>query len=196
MKDFKRNQHLKAWSLEESCCLVAQSCPTLCHPMDCSTPEFAQTHVHWVSDAIQQSHPLSPPSPSLNLSQHQGLFKWVVFWIRWSKYWSLSFSISPSSEYTGLMSFRIEVWSPCSPRNSQESSPAPQFKSINSSALSLLYGPALISVHDYWKNYSFDYKDLCYQTKSLLFNMLSRFVVALISPSFSFSHQKKIVEAS
>ena len=83
--------------------------------------------------------------------------------IRWPKYWSLSFSISPSSEYTGLMSFRIEVWSPCSPRNSQESSPAPQFKSINSSALSLLYGPALTSVHHYWKNHSFDYTDLCWQ---------------------------------
>ena len=72
-----------------SCCSVAQSCPTLCNPMDCSTPdfpafhhlsEFAQTHVHWVGDAIQPSHPLSPPSPlALNLSQHQGLFQWVGF---------------------------------------------------------------------------------------------------------------------
>ena len=66
---------------------VAQSCPTLCNPMDCSMPglpvhhqlpEFTQTHVHWVGDAIQSSHPLSSPSPpALNLSQHQGLFKWV-----------------------------------------------------------------------------------------------------------------------
>ena len=66
---------------------VVQSCPTLCDPMDCSTPglpvhhqllEFTQTHVHWVSDAIQTSHPLSSPSPpTFNLSQHQGLFKWV-----------------------------------------------------------------------------------------------------------------------
>ena len=66
---------------------VTQSCPTLCHPMDCSTPGlpvhyqlpgFTQTHVHWVSDAIQPSHPLSSPSlPALNLSQHQGLFQWV-----------------------------------------------------------------------------------------------------------------------
>ena len=66
---------------------VAQSCPTLCDPMDCSTPgfpvhhqllELTQTHVHWVSDAIQPSHPLSSPSPpAFNLSQHQGLFKWV-----------------------------------------------------------------------------------------------------------------------
>ena len=70
-----------------SCCSVAKSCPTLCNPLNCSIPgfpvlhylpEFAQTHVHWVSDAIQPSHPLSSPSPAaLNLSQHQGLFKWV-----------------------------------------------------------------------------------------------------------------------
>ena len=80
--------------------------------------------------------------------------------IRWPKYWSFSFSISPS-EYSGLISFRIDwfdllVWSPCSPRDSQESSPAPQFESINSSVLSYLYGPTLTSVHDYWKNHSFD----------------------------------------
>ena len=69
------------------CCSVNKSCPILCNPMDCSMPgfhvlhclpEFAQTHVHWVSDAIQPSHPLSPPSlPALNLSQHQGLFQWA-----------------------------------------------------------------------------------------------------------------------
>ena len=69
------------------CCSVSQSCPTLCDPMDCSTPglpvlrhllELAQTHVHWVSGAIQPSHPLSSPSPpAFNLSQHQGLFQWA-----------------------------------------------------------------------------------------------------------------------
>ena len=69
------------------CCSVAQSCPTLCNPMDYSMrgfpvlhslPEFAQTHVHWISDAIQPYHPLSPPSPpALSLSQHQGIFQWV-----------------------------------------------------------------------------------------------------------------------
>ena len=56
--------------------------------------EFTQTHVHWVSDAIQPSHPLLSPSPTINLSQHQGLFKWIIH-IRWPKYWSFSFSISP-----------------------------------------------------------------------------------------------------
>ena len=71
------------------------------------------------------------------------------------------------------------VWSSCSPRDTQESSPAPQFKSISSLALSLLYGPTLTSIHDYWKNHSFDYTDLCWQI-SLLFNMLSRFVIAFL----------------
>ena len=72
--------------------------------------------------------------------------------IRWPKYWSFSFSIGSSNEYSGLISFRMD-W------DSQESSPIPQLESINSSALSLLYGPALTSIHDYWKNHSFDYME-------------------------------------
>ena len=94
---------------------VAQSCPTLCNPMNCSTPglpvhhqllELTQTHVHWVSDAIQPSHPLSSPSPPApNPSQQQSLFQWVM---RWPKYWSFSFSIIPSKEHPGLISFRMD----------------------------------------------------------------------------------------
>ena len=100
----------------------------------------------------------SPSPPAFNLPQNQGLFQWAVLCIRWPKYWSFSFSISLSNEYSGLHSFRIDcfdilaVWG-----NSQKSSPTPQFKSINSSAFSLLYGPTLTSIHDYWKNLSFDY---------------------------------------
>ena len=96
---------------------VAQSRPTLCDPMDCSTPgfpvhyqlpELAQTQVHWAGDAIQPSHPLSSPSPpTFNLSQHQVLFQWVLY-IRWPNHWSFSFSISPSNEYSGLVSFRMD----------------------------------------------------------------------------------------
>ena len=72
-------------------------------------PELAQTHVRQVSDAIQPSHPLSSPSPfAFNLSQHQGLSKELALCIRWPKYWSFSFSISPSNEYSGLISFRID----------------------------------------------------------------------------------------
>ena len=86
--------------------------------MNCSTPglpvhhqlqEFTQTPVHWIGDAIQPSHPLSSPSsPAFNLSQQQGLFKWVSSSIRWPKYWSFSFSISPSNEYSGLISIRMD----------------------------------------------------------------------------------------
>ena len=97
---------------------VTQSCPTLCDPMNCSMPglpvhhqlpEFTQTHGHWVSDAIQPSHPLSSPSPPApNPSQHQSLFQWVTFCMRWPKYWSFSFSISPSKEIPGLISFIMD----------------------------------------------------------------------------------------
>ena len=96
---------------------VTQSCPTLCDPMDCSMPgfpvhhqlpELTQTHVHQVSDAIQPSHLLSPPSPpTFNLSQHKGFSSESVLHIRWPKYWSFSFSISPSNEYLRLISFMI-----------------------------------------------------------------------------------------
>ena len=97
---------------------VAQSCLTLCDPMDCSMPglpvhhqllEFTQTHVHWVSDAIQPSHSLSSPlPPAFNLSQHQDLFKWVGYSHQVAKYSSFSFNISPSNEYSGLTSFRTD----------------------------------------------------------------------------------------
>ena len=84
---------------------------------------------------------------------------------RWTKCWSFGFNISPSNEYLGVVSFGIDrVLSPCCPRDSQESSPAPQSKSINSLVLSFLYGPTLTSTHDYWKNYSFDDMDLCWQS--------------------------------
>ena len=98
---------------------VAQSCLTLCNPMNSSMPglpvhhqlpESTQNHVHWVSNAIQPSHPLlSPSPPTPNLSQHQGLFKWVSsLHQRWPKYWNLSFNISPSNEHPGLISFRMD----------------------------------------------------------------------------------------
>ena len=104
--------------------------------------------------------PLLPSvSPSIRVFSSESALH-----IRWPKYWSSSFSINPSNEYSGLSSFYWLVWPPWSPRDSQESSPAPQFESMNSSALSLLYGPTLTSVHDYWKNHSFDYTILCQQS--------------------------------
>ena len=95
---------------------VTQSCPTLCNPKNCSMPglsvhhqlqKFTQTHVHWVGDAIQPSHPLlSPSPPALYLSQHKGLFKWVRSSHEVAK--SFSFNISPPSEHPGLVSFRMD----------------------------------------------------------------------------------------
>ena len=139
-----------------------QLCPTLCDPMDRSTPglpvhhqlpEFTQTHVHWVGDAIQTSHPLSSPSPpALNHPQHQSLFQWVSSSHEVPKV--LEFQLQHQSlqwtPRTDLLSDGL-VGSPCSPRDSQEASLIPQFKSINSSALSFLYSSALTSIHDYWK---------------------------------------------
>ena len=127
-------------------------------PWPSTTPGVTQIHVHWVSDAIQPSHPLSSPSPPApNISQHQNLFQWVN-------------SLHESGQSTGvsaLASFLPKksqadllwnglVGSPCSPRDSQESSPTPQFKSINSLALSFLHNPTLTSIHDHWKNHSLD----------------------------------------
>ena len=82
---------------------------------------------------------------------------------QWPKYWSFSFSISPSSEYSELISFRIDWLNLLAGQGTLKSSPSPQFKSISSSVLSLIYGPALTSIHDYWKNHSFDYIDFCWQ---------------------------------
>ena len=97
---------------------VAQSCPTLCGSMNCSTPglpvhhqlpEFTQTHVHRVGDAIQPSHPLSSPSPAApNPSQHQVFSSESTLRMRWPKYWSFSFSIIPSKEIPGPISFRMD----------------------------------------------------------------------------------------
>ena len=146
---------------------VAQSCPTLYNRMNRSTsglpvhhhlPEFTQTHIRRVSDTIQPSHPLlSPSPPAPNPSQNQSLFQWV----------------NPSHEVSKVLEFQLQhhsfqrnpradllqnglVGSPCSPRDSQESSPTPQFKSINSLELSLLHSPTLTSIHDHWKNHSLD----------------------------------------
>ena len=138
------------------CFSVAQLYLTLCNPMNCSTPgfpvlhhllELTQTPVHWVGDAIQSSCPLSSLSPLPSIFTSIRVFSnESALHIRWPKYWS--FSIIPSTEYSGLISFRNDwFWSPCSP-SSQKSAPTPWFESINSSALSLPYGPSLWS-HSY-----------------------------------------------
>ena len=145
-------------------CSVAQSCPTLCDPMDCSMPGFyilhylpklAQTHVHaiewhrWchstISSSVTYSSCLQSKRPSIRVFS-SGL----ALHIRWPKYWSFSFSISPSNEYSRLISFRIDWFDLHAVQGTLKSSPTPQSKSISSSSLSLLYGPILTSTHDYW----------------------------------------------
>ena len=87
-----------------------------------------------------------------------------VLHIRWPKYWSFSFSISPSNEYSGLISFRMGWLDLLAVQGTQESSPTPQFKSVNSLVLSFLCSPTLTSIHDHRKNHSFDKMDLCWQS--------------------------------
>ena len=111
------NEHLDYFHVFSQFSSVAQSCLALCDPMDCSMPglpihyqllELMQAHVHCVRDAIQPSHPLSSPSPALNLSQHRGLFQWVSSLHQVAKVLSFSFNISPSIEHSGLISFRMD----------------------------------------------------------------------------------------
>ena len=113
-------------------------------------------------DAIQPSHPLPSPSPPVfNLSQHQGLCNELVA-IRWPKYWSFSFSISPSNEYSGLISFRMDWLDLLAVQGTLKSLlQHHSSKASIPSVLSFLYSSTLTSIHDYWKNQSFDQMDLC-----------------------------------
>ena len=100
------------------CCSLTKLCPILCDPMNCNTPsspvlhyllEFAQVHVHWVNDAIQPVHPLLPAyPPAFKFSQYQVFSNELALCIKWPKHWNFSFSLSLSSENSGLISFRIE----------------------------------------------------------------------------------------
>ena len=134
------------------CFSVAQSCPTLCDPMDCRHQAFLSITNSWslpklmsIESVMPSNHLifcrplLLPPSifPIIGVFSSESILH-----IRWPKYWSFSFGISPSNEHSGLISFRMN-WLE-SPKDSQESSPAPQSKSISSSVLSLFYGPILI----------------------------------------------------
>ena len=106
------------WWMGNCCCSFAQSYPPVCDTTDCSRPgfpvlhyllEFSQTHDHWVDDAIQPSHPLSSPSPpALSFLESRVFSNETALCLRWPKYWGFSFSISPSNEYSGLISFRID----------------------------------------------------------------------------------------
>ena len=108
----------------------------------------------WCHPAVSSSHPLLLlPSvfPSIRVFSNES-----ILCIRWPAYWSFSLSVSPYNEYSGLISFRMDWLDLLAVQGTLKSSPTPQFKSINSSVLSFLYGPTLTSAHDYWKNHSFD----------------------------------------
>ena len=147
-------------------------------PMDCSMPgfpvlhyllEFAHIHVHWISDAIQPS--LSSPSPpAFYLSQNQGFFLWVSSLYQVAKVLELQLQ-HQSFQWIFRVDFLSNwlVWSPCSPSEFQEPSPAPQFESNNSLALGLLYNPTVTSYMTTGKNHSFDYMDLCQQSDASAF---------------------------
>ena len=125
-----------------------------------SSPKLMSIELVTPSSHLILCLPLRPPiPPSIRVFSSES-----TLCMRWPEYWSFSFSISPSNEHRGLISFRMDWWDLlASPRDSQESSPTPQFKSINFSALSFLHSPTLTSIHDHWKDHSFDWTDLCWQ---------------------------------
>ena len=168
----------------------------LCDPMDCSTPgfpvhhqlsELAQTHGHWVGDAIQPSHPLSSPSPpAFSLSQHQGLFNWVSFSHQMAKILDLQLQhqFFQLFEYSGLISFRIDWFDLFAVQRTLKS-----LLQHQSSKASILQGSALFMVqlwHPYMtpgKTVALTRQTFVSQVVSLLFNMLSRFVIAFLTRS-------------
>ena len=170
-------------------------------------PELAQTYVHWVSDAIQPSCPLSFPSPpAFILSQHQGLSNELALHIRWPNYWNFTFSISPSNEYSGLISFRIDA-----------------LTSLQSRGLSRVFSSTTTQKHQFFgvqlslwssshmttgKTIALTRRNFVDKVMSLLFNMLLKFVIAFLprskrlliswlqSPSSAILETKKIKSAT
>ena len=177
---------------------VTQACPTLYVPKDCVTPglsvhhqcpELTQTHVHWVSDAIQPFQAVSSPSPpSFNLSQHQDFFfpSESVLCIRWPMYWSFSFSMSPSNEYSELISFRMDCLDFLEVRGTLKS-----LLQHHSSKASILQHSAFFMVqlsHPYMttgKTISLSRWILAGKVMSLDFNMLSTLVLVFLPRSKS-----------
>ena len=192
---YKTDTHVHVpWLYKVQFSSVAQSCLTLCDPMDYSMPglpvhhqllEFTQTHVHWVSDAIQPSHPLSslllPPSifPSIRVFSNES-----VLCMRQPKYWSFSFSISPSSEYSGLISFRMDWLDLLAVQGTLKS-----LLEHHSSKASILRYSAFLRVqlsHPYMttgKTIALTRWTFVGKVMSLFFNMLSRLVITFLPRS-------------
>ena len=165
--------------------------------MDCSTPglpvhhqllEFTQTHVHRVGDAIQPSHPLlSPSPPAFNLSQHQVFSNESVLHIRWPKYWSFSFSIIPSKEHPGLISFRMDWLDRLAVQGTLKS-----LLQHHSSKATILQQSAFFTVqlsHPYMitgKTLALTRQTFVGKVMCLLFNMLSRLAIAFLPRKLNF----------
>ena len=183
---------------------VAQSCLTLCDPMNCSTPglpvyhqlpESTQTYVHQVGDAIQPSHPLSSPSPpALSLSQHQGLFQRVSSSHQVAKYWSFSIKISPSKEHPGLISFSMDWLDLLAVHGTLKS-----LLQHHSSKGSILQRLAFFTVqlsHPYMttgKTKALTRWTFVGKVMSLLFNMLSRLVITFLPTNKIFLNREYFI---
>ena len=156
-------------------------------PVHHQLPDFTQTHIHWAGDAIQPSHSLSSPSPALNLSQHQDLFKWVSPLHQVAKVWNFSFSISPSNEYLGLISFRMDWLDLLAVQEILKS-----LLQHHSSKESILWHSAFFIVqlsYPYMttgKTIVLTRWTFVGKVMSLLFNMLSRLVIAFLPRSKQF----------
>ena len=172
---------------------VTQSYLTRCNPMDCSMPglpvhhhllQFTQTHVHWVSEAIQPSHPLLSPPHIFNISQHQDLFKWVSSSHQVAKVWSFSFNINPSNEHPGLISFRMDWLDLLAVQGTRKS-----LLQHHSSKASIFWCSAFFTVqlsHPYTttgKTTALTRWTFVGKVMSLLLNMLSRLVITFLPRS-------------
>ena len=172
---------------------VTQWCLTLCDPMDFSTPgfpvhhqlpDFTQTHIHWVCDAIQLSQPLSSFSPAFNLSQHQGLFKWVSSSHQVAKVLEFQLQINPSNEYSGLISFRMDWLDLFAVERTLKS-----LLQHHSSKASIFWSSTFFMVqpsHPHMttgKTIAFTRWSVIGKLKSLLFNMLSILVITFLPRS-------------
>ena len=185
---------MKPLTLAVVCCLVAKSCPTLCDPMKCSTPgfpvlnylpEFAQMHIHWVGDGIQPSHPLLAPSPpALNLCIIRVFSNESALCIRWPKYRSFSFNISPSNEHPELTSFRMDWLDLLAVQGTLKS-----LLQHHSSKASIIQYSAFFVVqlsHPYMttgETVALTRQTFVGNVMSLLFNMLSGLVIAFLPRS-------------
>ena len=176
------------------CCRsVAKSCPTLCDPMNCSTPglpilhylpEFAQNYVHWVGEAIQPSHPLSSPSIFFSslFCSIRVFSSELALMIRWPKYWSFSFSINPSNQYSGLISFKIDRFDLLAVQGILKifSNTTVQKHQFLGAQLSLWSSS---HIHTTGKTVALTRCTFVSEVMFLLFNMLSRFVIAFLPRS-------------